>query len=328
MQSPYEVGWAGSAHADASAVAFNDWNDVGKVPLTCARCHTPDGYVEFISTGKVITDVAISPGHVITCIACHNDTASALSEVTFPSGAVVKNLGPDARCMLCHQGRESTAGMNKLLAGYQNDVVSDKISFRNIHYFAAAATLFGTDAKGAYEYDGQAYVGFNTRHPMNKCTDCHDAHALNVKLDACKSCHGAVTDPAKIRYAPDTTDWNGNGDAQEPMASEIAAFQARLYVAIQKYAIDIAKSRIVYETSNYPYYFLDVNKDGKPDTDDKGALLRYNAWTPRLLKAAYNYQFSIKDPGTFAHNPMYVMQFLYDSIKDLGGDVSSLTRPK
>jgi hypothetical protein len=34
-----------------------------------------------------------------------------------------------------------------------------------------------------------------------------------------------------------------------------------------------------------------------------------------------------KDPGAFAHNNEYVMQFLYDSINDIGGDVSGMTRP-
>jgi hypothetical protein len=69
-----------------------------------------------------------------------------------------------------------------------------------------------------------------------------------------------------------------------------------------------------------------MDKDGKADTDDKGPI-GYTAWTPRLLKAAYNYQYSVKDPGAFAHNPKYVIQFLYDSIKDVGGDVGGLTRP-
>jgi hypothetical protein len=52
----------------------------------------------------------------------------------------------------------------------------------------------------------------------------------------------------------------------------------------------------------------------------------YPNWTARLLKAAYNYQVSIKDPGAFAHGNKYIVQLLYDSIEDLGGDVSKLAR--
>ncbi len=54
--------------------------------------------------------------------------------------------------------------------------------------------------------------------------------------------------------------------------------------------------------------------------------LAINKWTPRMLKAAYNYQVSVKDPGAFAHGNKYIVQLLYDSIEDLGGDVSKLAR--
>jgi hypothetical protein len=45
------------------------------------------------------------------------------------------------------------------------------------------------------------------------------------------------------------------------------------------------------------------------------------------LKAAYNYQYAQKDPGAFAHNAKYVLQVLYDSLEDIGADVSGMTRP-
>jgi hypothetical protein len=73
-------------------------------------------------------------------------------------------------------------------------------------------------------------------------------------------------------------------------------------------------SPIVYDGSAYPYFF-----------DDAGE--RYATWTPRLVKGAYNYQYVQKDPGAFAHNAKYILQVLYDTIEDLGGDVSGRTRP-
>lgn len=58
---------------------------------------------------------------------------------------------------------------------------------------------------------------------------------------------------------------------------------------------------------------------------------RYQSWTPRLLKAAYNYQFVAKDTGAYSHNPHYAIQLLQDSMTDLGKvvgiDVSGLIRP-
>ena len=62
---------------------------------------------------------------------------------------------------------------------------------------------------------------------------------------------------------------------------------------------------------------VDADEDGTPDTDETEAAIPYNAWTPRLLKAAYNYQVSLKDPGGYAHGGKYIIQLLYDSIEDL-----------
>jgi hypothetical protein len=163
---------------------------------------------------------------------------------------------------------------------------------------------------------------------MNTCTDCHDVHALTVKVDKCAACHTnvkTVEDLENIRMS--TVDYNGNGDVKEGVYKELDTFRTNLYAAVQDYAANKAGTPIVYDPAGYPYFFV-ADKDGKPAKDDKGAAISYNAFTPRLLKAAYNLQYSYKDPGGFAHNPTYVMQVLYDSIKDLGGNVGKLVRPE
>ncbi|MDA1090842.1 MAG: hypothetical protein O3A85_11100 [Proteobacteria bacterium] len=58
---------------------------------------------------------------------------------------------------------------------------------------------------------------------------------------------------------------------------------------------------------------------------------RYQSWTPRLLRAAYNYPFVAKDPGMYSHNPKYVLQLLYDSLENLSAkiklDMAKMLRP-
>ena len=44
-----------------------------------------------------------------------------------------------------------------------------------------------------------------------------------------------------------------------------------------------------------------------------------------MLKAAYNYHMSIKEPHCFIHNALYVAQLLVDSIQDVGGNVAPYT---
>jgi hypothetical protein len=342
-----------AGHFAGNTEPFRHWDAEGEVPAGCAKCHSATGLPEYIhnagteivtKSGVQITGVVGQPvANGFMCSTCHDEAnwpnRYAVTNVPFPSGVSLTfstekdadgNLKPvDSNlCIQCHQGRESTVTVNNYLADKPLDTADPKISFKNVHYFAAGATLFGDAAKGAYQYDNQKYVGQNTVHPLNKCTDCHDVHQLTVKVDACKGCHtsvASVDDLEKIRATTDTTDWNGNGDTTEGVYAEIDGFRVALYAAIQAYA-ETNGTPIVYDAASYPYFFVDANKDGKADTTDKGAV-GYNAWTPRLLKAAYNYQYSIKDPGAFAHNPQYVLQFLYDSTKDLGGDVSKFTRP-
>ena len=71
---------------------------------------------------------------------------------------------------------------------------------------------------------------------------------------------------------------------------------------------------IEYDSHRYPYWF-----------DDAGE--RYASWTPRLLRAAYNYQWVAKDPGAYGHNGMYMLQVLYDALQDIGVDTSNMIRP-
>jgi hypothetical protein len=139
---------------------------------------------------------------------------------------------------------------------------------------------------------------------------------LEVEVAACGACHPGVEtaeDLHNIRI--DTTDWDGDGDAEEGIAGEVETMQEALYAAMQTYAADVVGTGIVYDSHAYPYFF-----------DDAGE--RYSTWTPRLLRAAYNYQYGQKDPGGFAHNGKYILQALYDALEDVGGDTSGMTRPE
>jgi hypothetical protein len=159
-------------------------------------------------------------------------------------------------------------------------------------------------------YEGKEYSGYFEAHPLNKCQDCHDVHALQPKVEACAGCHGTEDVEAIRMNAPD---YDGDGDTSESVKAELDALSEALYAAIQAYA-EGTGNPIEYNAAAYPYFF---GADGEA----------YAAWTPRLLKAAYNYQYYQKDPGAFVHNGKFVAQFLIDSIEDLGGDVSGYTRP-
>jgi hypothetical protein len=313
-----------AGHFAASQEAFRHWDEEGSVPSSCAKCHSAEGLPQLIAEG-VNTSQPVSSGFY--CETCHNTAEFparyVIESVKFPSGA---QLGfadkPDANlCISCHQGRESTVSVNSKIGTLGADEVSDTLGFRNVHYFAAGATLFGTEAKGAYEYDGQTYVGqFLHVDGFSTCVDCHDTHGLSVKTAACQGCHG--TDDVEAIRLSHKEDYDGDGNTSEGIAGEISTMTEALYAALQAKAAE-SDTPIVYNQASYPYFFADENGNGVLD-EGEGS---FSAWTPRLLKAAYNLQYVTKDPGTFAHNGVYMMEVLYDAINDVGGDVTSMVRP-
>ncbi|HJQ82874.1 MAG TPA: hypothetical protein VKA21_02280 [Candidatus Binatia bacterium] len=389
------LAWLGSAHADLTAEPFAHWNDESPavVPEACAKCHSGLGYRDFLGVlanpyasppesvpSSNLDDPAPSPGQgqvasgpwpvgtPVDCDTCHNDGTAHLSEVTFPSGLQATGLGDESRCMVCHQGRESTVSVEKKIADAYaggaittDDTVSSAVSFINIHYFAAAGSLYGRQAAVAYEYADPARAemppdpvtalparrSYDAKfaHVASKdvCFECHDQHSLKVRVVECATCHVDRNGDAIVTAAPTTAeeyaaaierlhdvrmagtinDFDGDGDANEGVYRELGGLEDVLYGAIRAYAntaktdasgAAVPATPIAYSPTAYPYFFVDPNDNG---VVDPGETTRYPAWTARLLRAAYDYQYAQKDPGAFAHNAKYLIEILYDAIADL-----------
>ena len=248
----------------------------------------------------------------------------------FPSGAVLDTGDPNSNlCITCHQGRQSAVSVNAAIAGLDLDDLDALAGKRyiNVHYYPAGATLFGSEAKGAYEYPGKDYSG-RSRHTafpaVDNCIECHDAHSLEINTDSCKWCHNVTQGVRTIRHGSSIgTDFDGDGNGSEGLAEEVDTMHHDLYDAIQAYAANTIGVPIVYDHG----YYVDTDGDGEVDEDELDRSNRYASFSPRLYQAAYNYNFVEKDPGGFAHNGAYIMQLLYDGIESLGGDVSGMTRP-
>lgn len=315
--------WQTSGHADSNGEAFRHWDEDGEIPSSCAKCHSTPGAVSFLTSGSVSS---VSPSTTVECEVCHTNPASGTlrdhTSVTFPSGAVVDNLGPEAICMECHQGRAAKASVDSRIAGAgvaDDDTPSAAIRFTNIHYHAAAATQFGTQVDGGYEYDGKTYdARFAHVTGYNACNTCHNPHTLHIREELCSTCH-TFTDPKDIRFFGSFMDYDGDGNKTEGMFYEIEGVKAKLYQAIRRYASDVTGYPIVYDASTYPYYFYDANNNGQVDSEESG----YSYFSARLSKAAYNYQVAQKDSAGYAHGGKYLIEVMYDSIEDINSVLPS-----
>lgn len=75
---------------------------------------------------------------------------------------------------------------------------------------------------------------------------------------------------------------------------------------------------VCYDGSANPYFFLEVSGTCMSVGDATHTAMSFGKFNPKLLKAAFNYQWTQKEPGAWAHNEYYVLQVIYDSIVDLG----------
>jgi hypothetical protein len=336
--------WSTSPHADKTDEPFTHWDAEGSIPKDCAKCHSTPGYRDYIgadgTAGNVVDNTA-PIGTTVECQACHADPEKGIvhdhTSVIFPSGKEVTGLGPEALCMECHQGRASTKSVDDAItsAGVDDDTISSKLRFINVHYFASAATQFGTVVKGGYQYSGKSYDARFAHIPgYNACQVCHNPHSLEVDLQACQTCHTGVKDPKDIRFYGSFEDYDGDGNVTEGIYYEIETLKEIMYNSLRAYARDVVAKPIAYDGDTYPYFFNDKNDNGVVDSDETDSANGYKSFTPRLIRAAYNLQVSMKDPNSFAHNGKYMIELLYDSIESLNSrfegkvETAAITRPQ
>ncbi|QPM92309.1 C-type polyheme cytochrome OmcC (plasmid) [Pseudooceanicola algae] len=313
--------WFRSGHADAASEAFSHWDEEEVVNPVCATCHSGEGFRDFHGldgTPAGSVEGPINTGGVVDCGTCHNPGLAGIREVAFPSGLMHPVEGVEAACMTCHQGRTSGKDVEAATADRDLDTPSADLRFINPHYATAAASWLGGYGGAGYHYAGKEYSGrFFHARPVSSCNSCHEPHTLEIEFDTCLTCHEASS-VEEIRIARQSYD--GSGDLSKGIRSDIQANAAVLMALIEDYTRDIAGAAFVYDSHRYPYFFADANADGLADEQD-GQPVAFSSWTPRSLRAVYNWKLIAADPGNFAHNPPYMLELLHDSIEDLSGSL-------
>ncbi|MDO5528136.1 MAG: cytochrome c3 family protein [Paracoccus sp. (in: a-proteobacteria)] len=311
--------WSRSGHADASARAFSHWNDAGEIPANCASCHSGEGFRNFHGldgSEPGLRDEPFAIGGVVDCATCHNTGLTEIREIALPNGMMHPTAPGEQSCMTCHQGRASGQAIADATEAGDPDTPSSDLRFINPHYATAAAMWLGGYAQLGYEYPGRDYEGrFTHAKPVATCAACHDPHSLEVASSTCLTCHDSG-DAKEIRIS--RTSFDGSGARNQGIYLDIQNNARRLHQMVLDYAAEIAGTPMIYDGARHPYFFADANADGVIDEAD-GRPVAFTDWTPRLLRAAYNWKFVTADRGAHVHNPHYALQLLHDSMADLAG---------
>jgi len=337
------VDWWGSAHADITAEAFTHWNedDPAVVPTSCAKCHSGDGFLDFLGmdgSAPMQVDAPARIESVVNCNTCHNEAAHALTTADFPAGITLDLAKGDSICATCHSGTRAGNAVASAAEGISDDEIIPDSAAVTPHYAFSAAVWLGDEVQGGFQYQEKEYAGrFEHAEGAQTCTDCHDPHSLHMRedygeqADLCAACHSNVVGYSDYREVfVSEIDYDGDGTV-EGMYHEIEGMRAILYTGLQRYAKGVVEQPIGW-ADQFPYFFNDNDGDGTLSEKETVFPNAYSSLTPRLMRAAFNFQFSAKAPAGYVHNGKYILQLLYDTAQDLSSvvsvDTSTLVRPE
>jgi hypothetical protein len=357
---------AASEEAPAGGEAFRDW-DSGVVPNNCSQCHDGErGFENYLANPVTsITNRPMIGMQCTTChdpletdsdmtrmrdISAYPAVGGGVrfpprsSLMTVPIVKTAADFGDplDMICSTCHSGREAKGSIDARIGATLD--TSWTLGFTDPHDKGAAGIMFGTDAQAGYEFAGKTYAG-RKLHPFGmkaSCVGCHDprasAHTFEIAEVAAKTCqasgcHGTADYRAYKSVSHDSTISFDGHSPSETLGEQVQHLSDALLAQIKVYALTGPSSSgpICYDAHANPYWFKDDGAGGGIAANgvcEPGETTAYgNAMNPRLLRAAFNYQWSQKEPGAWAHNFDYIAQLLYDSVEHLGGDVSAFVRP-
>ncbi len=164
--------WEASGHATGSTFERND--------VSCAPCHTSQGFVEVMQSGAMETTEPIANPASVNCYTCHkiHQTYTEADWAFQSNGAVqfwingaISDQGKGNLCINCHQPR-----IPDPLPVPNGGEVSIASAYWGPHHGPQGTMMAGT---GGYEVEGSmSYT--NSKHTdlvENSCVSCHMAAA-------------------------------------------------------------------------------------------------------------------------------------------------------
>ncbi|HEY3306996.1 MAG TPA: multiheme c-type cytochrome [Desulfuromonadaceae bacterium] len=317
------IDYASTGHGNVAGV-FGLFREIDNI---CQRCHTTRGFIASLS-GTTVTFDSSDTNEVLACNACHSDVATgAVRAVTSPftlplsNGATVTYdvPGSSGLCVNCHGGRETGDSI-------KNDPDADGIrGFINSHYLVAGGTLYN---KTGYEYAGQTYdiLGYHKNIGLANTSSTGTA-------GPCVACHmsrgtghtwGFLTRDANGVITSINSTLCGKCHLAGITASALQATKEQYQAALEVLKAQLAAKEIHFYNA-YPYFYAAPYVAGATNTPftNWAGVYGLSKWKD-VMGAAFNFNMLQHEPGAYAHNKIYALKLISDSISFLyDGDVAT-----
>ncbi len=319
------LGYEQSGHAlGFDKHSQNSWYANGN---GCQKCHTSEGFVEYVTTGKVegYVDYPSQPG----CFSCHDPHTTGdfslrtTAAVTLAEGSIF-DKGDGNLCANCHQSRSSAVSLVKAMPA------KSIRPYWGAHHGPEADMLNGTNG---FENPAQSYgTGAHTYVVADSCVSCHLARpegryslspevgghsfylkgevhgATKINAAACKSCHDDVGQDGEFFDIKGEGDYDNDGTV-EPVQAEV---EGLLRILVNPDGTGLLQK------TDTPLYA----PDGSAPWPFSEAVVPIEE-----VAAIYNYRFVEEDRSLGIHNPVYAVQLLMDSIAALDPSFDLSERP-
>lgn len=276
--------WADSDHANINLYpAERD---------DCVVCHDGAAFAEQITLQEELgRDFNVA----IDCRACHTGRGVELMEAGTISIPTQENVqaGLGAQCLACHNERRAP------------DIADARRSSPHGSAQGGVFTGSGGLRVEGFDYGNSPHAGIE-----NTCVACHMTDTQggfashNFRVDdaqaACGNCHGNITD-VNLQA---NNDYDGDGDAKGFM-DEVEGL-----LSLVESAVIEASGAASFETGGGQIQFLDA----------AGEQIDPAEIPDEVYLAAYNHVLVTYDGSLGIHNPVFVVQLLQQSYRELTGE--------
>ncbi len=305
----------------------------------CQKCHTNEGFIDFVKMGKVDDKAFVAYPSQPNCVTCHTQHESwdfslrTVKPVKLVDGSVF-DLGKGNLCANCHQSR--TAAKDTVKASPAKDVRSPW----GAHHGPQSDLLNGSNA---WEYPGKRYSSSPHKQVLQDgCVECHMAlptgryalspaiggHSFNlagevheapaVNLAACVSCHQDVKQVPRAELFDIKAAADFDQDGKVEAAQQEVQGLLDLFVNPKGTGYLQTISPVMYK------------KDAEASFQELGtgwAGTTAGQWTEAQMAALYNFKLIVEDRSLGVHNLTYTVQVLYDTLQALDPRFDDSLRP-